>query len=100
MSARHERDCGLAPGCANFEPRTFVRVYEAALSVDAEELERWFNRMLLLRENLALSSPCWLAGIKYAVACAGIGSGKLISPLHILTEAERARIAEFVRQSP
>ncbi len=92
--------CGLVPGCANFEPRTFVRVYEAALRGDAEELERWFNRMLLLRENLVLSSPCWLAGIKYAVACAGIGSGKLVSPLHALTETERVRIAEFVRQSP
>ena len=91
---------GLVPGCANFEPRTFVRVYEAALRGDAEELERWFSRMLLLRENLVLSSPCWLAGIKYAVACAGIGSGKLVAPLYTLTAEERARIAEFVRQSP
>ncbi len=89
---------GIVPGCANFEPRTFVRVYEAALSGNAEELDRWFGRMMTLREHLALGSPCWLAGIKYAVACAGIGSGKLVSPLHALTETERARIAEFVSQ--
>ena len=91
--------CGLVPGCANFEPRTFVRVYEAAQRGDQGELDRWYERMMVLRDNLVLSTPCWLAGIKYAVACAGIGSGKLISPLYSLTEAERSKIAEFVRQS-
>ena len=91
--------CGLVPGCANFEPRTFVRVYDAAQRGDQPELDRWFERMMVLRDNLALSTPCWLAGIKYAVACAGIGTGKLVSPLYTLTEGERSRIAEFVRQS-
>jgi 4-hydroxy-tetrahydrodipicolinate synthase len=91
--------CGLVPGCANFEPRTFVRVYEAAQRGDVQELDRSYARMMVLREKLVLSSPCWLAGIKYAVACAGIGSGKLVSPLHVLTDEEQRDIAEFVQLS-
>jgi 4-hydroxy-tetrahydrodipicolinate synthase len=91
--------CGLVPGCANFEPRTFVRVYDAARQGDEAALDRWFERMMVLRDHLALGSPSWLAGIKYAVACIGIGSGKLVSPLYTLTAEERGRIDEFVRES-
>jgi 4-hydroxy-tetrahydrodipicolinate synthase len=91
--------CGLVPGCSNFEPRTFVRVYEAARQGDETELDRWFARMMALREALALGSPNWLAGITYAVSRLGIGSGKLVSPLHELTLEERVRIDDFVRES-
>lgn len=88
--------CGIVPGCANYEPRTFVEAYEAALSGNDTTLERRFARMIELRERLVLSSPCWLAGIKYAVACLGMGSGRLIAPLHRLTEAEAEGVRAFV----
>lgn len=88
--------CGIVPGCANFEPWTFVRAYEAALSGDDVALERRFARMMVLREGLVLASPCWLAGIKYAVACLGMGSGRPVSPLHQLTDAEARSIRDFV----
>jgi hypothetical protein len=41
-----------------------------------------------LRELLALGEPCWLAGIKYAVACIGIGSGRLVLPIYTMMDAE------------
>jgi 4-hydroxy-tetrahydrodipicolinate synthase len=90
---------GIVPGCANFEPATYVAAYRAAVMGDAAGLERHFSRMMELRERLVLVSPCWLSGIKYAVACLGMGSGQPVSPLHRLTEAEARGIREFVALS-
>ena len=88
--------CGIVPGCANFEPRTFVNAYEAAVRGDDAGLEIWFARMMELRDHLALSTPCWLAGIKYAASCLGLGSGKLVSPMYQITTDEAKRIHDFV----
>ncbi|MCO6453261.1 MAG: dihydrodipicolinate synthase family protein [Caldilineales bacterium] len=87
---------GIVPVCANFEPETFIAAYEAGIAGDADALVPLQERILLLRKKLLLVSPLWIAGIKYAMSCMGLGSGKTVSPLCPLTVAEQQNIRKFV----
>lgn len=88
---------GIVPVCANYDPWTFVRLYEAAARGDGDEVARQMARVTALRERLVLSGPCWLAGIKYALSALGIGSGRPISPLEPADAQRRAAIDALVR---
>jgi 4-hydroxy-tetrahydrodipicolinate synthase len=90
---------GIVPVSANLEPKTFVQAYEAGLRQDREELARLQERILLVRSHLPRLAPCWIAGVKYAVAAIGIGSGKPVSPLQPLTVEEKRKLEAFVRAS-
>jgi 4-hydroxy-tetrahydrodipicolinate synthase len=90
---------GIVPVCANLEPRTFIRAVEAGRKQDRAELARLQERILVVREHLPRLAPCWIAGVKYAVAAIGIGSGKPVSPLQPLTEAQKQKLDAFVRAS-
>jgi len=90
---------GIVPVCANFEPATYIAAYEAGIAGDAAALILLQDRILLLREKLLLASPLWIAGIKYAMSCLGLGSGRPVSPLRPLTAAEKQNIADFVLAS-
>ena len=87
---------GIVPVCANFEPATYIAAYEAGIARDAAALGPLQERILYIREKLLLSSPLWIAGIKYAMSCLGLGSGMPISPLYSLTAVEQQKIADFV----
>ena len=87
---------GIVPVCANFEPATYIAAYEAGIAGNAAALVPLQERILYIREKLLLANPLWIAGIKYAMACLGLGSGKPISPLHPLTAVEQKKIADFV----
>ena len=87
---------GIVPVCANFEPATYIAAYEAGIAGDAAALLPLQERILYIREKLLLTNPLWIAGIKYAMSCLGLGSGKPISPLHPLTAVEQQKIADFV----
>jgi len=87
---------GIVPVCANFEPATYIAAYEAGIAGDAAALAPLQERILYIREELLLSSPLWIAGIKYAMSCLDLGSGIPISPLHPLTAVEQQKIADFV----
>lgn len=87
---------GIVPVCANFEPATYIAAYEAGIAGDAAALGPLQERILYIREKLLLSSPLWIAGIKYAMSCLGLGSGMPISPLYSLTAVEQQKIADFV----
>ena len=87
---------GIVPVCANFEPATYIAAYAAGIAGDAAALGPLQERILYIREKLLLSSPLWIAGIKYAMSCLGLGSGMPISPLYSLTAVEQQKIGDFV----
>lgn len=91
--------CGVVPSSANFEPEPFVAAYSASLAGDDEALNRAYQRILVLRENLPLAGAYWVAGVKQALACVGIGSGKPISPMSPLTLEQGENVRQFVHQS-
>ena len=86
---------GIVPVCANYEPSTFVRAYQAACAGDESELARCQKRINYVRENLLLVGSSWIAGAKYGMATLGIGSGVPASPLQPLTEAQK-RIVDTI----
>ena len=91
---------GIVPVSANLEPQTFVRAFEVGLRQDRAELVRLQARINLVREHLPRLAPCWIAGVKYAVAAVGIGSGRPVSPLQPLTEEQKQKLDAFVRAGP
>lgn len=88
---------GIVPVCANYDPATFLRLFDAGSRGDREELSRVMTRMLMVRETLVLSGPCWLSGIKYSVAALGIGSGMPVSPLEPSDAQRMARIDALIK---
>ncbi len=87
---------GIVPVCANYDPWTYVRLYEAGSRRDREEANRLMTRVNQLRETLVRSGACWLAGTKYAMTALGIGSGKLVAPLEPAEPQQRATIDALI----
>jgi 4-hydroxy-tetrahydrodipicolinate synthase len=73
--------CGIVPVCANFEPETYLRTYQAAMKKDLSELEKLDRRILYVKQKVVHSGPFWLSGIKYCMSKKGLASDKVISPL-------------------
>ncbi len=90
--------CGIVPVCANFEPRTFVAAYNAALVRDEAALGTLQERILLVRESLLFAGYLWIAGVKYALSRLGYGSGKPVSPLEPLSATQKATIDAFIER--
>jgi dihydrodipicolinate synthase/N-acetylneuraminate lyase len=90
---------GIVPSSANFEAQPFVTAYNAALAGDEDALNSSYVRILQLRENLPFASDYFVAGVKYALACVGIGSGKPVSPMSPLTAEQQEKVKQFVHQS-
>jgi 4-hydroxy-tetrahydrodipicolinate synthase len=88
---------GVVNVCANYEPGTFVRAYDAAMKKDREALKKIQERVDFLRQILCFEGPCWLSGIKYAMSTLGIGTGKPLSPLQPAPEKQRKMIDELTR---
>jgi 4-hydroxy-tetrahydrodipicolinate synthase len=88
---------GIVPVCANFEPQTYLAAYQAGLERDEEALARLQERINLVRQKILFAGPLWIAGIKYAMSCLGMGSGKPVSPLQPLTIEQQQDIAQFTR---
>jgi 4-hydroxy-tetrahydrodipicolinate synthase len=87
--------CGIVPGSANVEPKTFIRQFRAAQQQDWAEVARVQERILALRANLPLAGSNWIAGIKYGVSCMGIGSGRPVSPLQPLSDEQKRTVEIF-----
>jgi 4-hydroxy-tetrahydrodipicolinate synthase len=90
---------GIVPSSANFEAQPFVTAYNAALAGDMATLDTAYARIMELRENLPLASDYFVSGVKYALACIGIGSGKPVSPMSPLTPEQQAKVKQFVEQA-
>jgi 4-hydroxy-tetrahydrodipicolinate synthase len=90
---------GIVPGSANVEPETFVALYRATQAGDAAEMAQRAARIAELRQALPLVGEQWLAGIKYAAARIGFGSGRPVSPLQPLSAVQAAAVDEFLARS-
>jgi 4-hydroxy-tetrahydrodipicolinate synthase len=88
--------CGVVPVCANVEPATFIRAYQAALRKDWAELSQMQERVEVLRRNILSAGASWIAGIKCALAAKGMGSGRVVSPLEPLTEQQKRTVEAFM----
>ncbi len=89
--------CGIVPVCANYEPATFLEAYAAGARADRGGLARAQERIRFVRQRLCLGGVSWVAGVKYASASLGIGSGKPVSPLEPAGAEQRRLIDELGR---
>jgi 4-hydroxy-tetrahydrodipicolinate synthase len=89
--------CGIVPVCANYDPQTYLRLYEAGSRGDRGEVARWMERALRLKKILIESGPNWLSGVKCAAAARGFGSGITVSPLAPAGEQRIALIEALVK---
>jgi 4-hydroxy-tetrahydrodipicolinate synthase len=89
---------GIVPVCANYDPATYLRLYQAGRAGDKAGVARQMKRATQLKEALVLSGPCWLAGIKHAVSALGMGSGLPVSPLEPADEGRRAVIKALIEE--
>lgn len=89
---------GIVPVCANYDPAVFLRLFDAGSRGNRDELAAVMAEMLVIRETLVLSGPCWLSGIKYAVSAIGIGSGMPVSPLEPCDASRMAQIDRLVKK--
>lgn len=87
--------CGIVPVCANYEPATFVKVYNAGLNGDVKELARMQDRVMYLRDILCFGGVSWLAGVKCAVSTRGFGSGRPVSPIEPAGAEQRKAIEDI-----
>lgn len=87
--------CGIVPVCANYEPKTFISAYQAALSNNFNQLMLMQQRIMFLREHIPFAGTCWISGVKYAVSSLGIGSGKPVSPLQPLSLEQKKNIKKI-----
>ncbi len=85
---------GMVPVGANYEPETYIRIYNAGRRGDREGLARQGERARYVCETLT-GGTCWLAGIKYALSQRGLCSGKPLSPLQPTGE-ERKRVIDSI----
>ncbi len=87
---------GLVSVCANIEPRTYVRLFEAAGRGDRDEADRLQRRIRDLVAHVVLVGPSFLAGPKHLVArrLGNAAVGNPVSPLSPL-DAELARKIEM-----
>ena len=82
---------GMVPVGANYEPETYIRIYNAGLRGDREELARQVERARYVCGTLC-GGTSWLAGIKYALSQRGLCSGKPLSPLQPTGEEQKRLI--------
>ncbi len=87
--------CGIVPVCANFEPETFLRTYQAAVKQDLKELAKLDRRILHIKQKVIHSGPFWLSGIKYRVHKMGLATDRMISPLPPVTEEQKKIIEDW-----
>jgi 4-hydroxy-tetrahydrodipicolinate synthase len=87
---------GIVPVCANLDPQRYVRLYEAGSRGDRKAVAEQMREILHIREVLLLSGVCWIAGMKYAMASLGFGSGQCVSPLEPVEPKRKARIDALI----
>lgn len=85
---------GLVPGMANFVPRLFVWLHQAAAEGDAATCARLQAEVADLASLLAHGH--WLPALKAACAAVGIGNGLPATPLLPATEDQRRAITAIL----
>lgn len=91
---------GGVSGGANVWPQLFVRIYEAAIAQQQDELARLVGQADLLGKIYgtgAISAPSVIKGLKAALSLLGICSDRVAAPLACLNPTERKRIEDVLR---
>ncbi len=87
---------GIVPVCANFDPLTFVSIYQASLKKDLQMVSLLQERLTGLREISQVShGGNWISGIMYAVSMLGIGNGIPLLPIQPLNDAGQAHVSKI-----
>jgi 4-hydroxy-tetrahydrodipicolinate synthase len=87
-------------GGANLAPELYVALYDAAVAGDLLQVMKLQQRVLRLSSRLYHVGPppsAYLAGLKAALACLGIGTGKLAPPSASLPPEKMAVIEQHLR---
>ena len=87
---------GLVPGMANFVPRLFVSLREAAAKGDAAtcaDLQRQITSLATLHGH-----GHWLPALKAACALVGLGNGRPSPPLAPASDEDRQAIESILRR--
>ena len=58
------------------------------------------RRLMEIREVLLLRGTCWLAGLSFAASLAGIGTGRILSPLEPVGEEQKKQILDLLEREP
>jgi len=91
---------GGVSGGANVDPQLFVRIYEAAVAQQTDELGRLVeqsNRLGQIYGTGAISASSVIKGLKAALSSLGICSDTVAPPLACLNSTERQRIEGVLR---
>ena len=89
---------GIIPSHANYDPKVYIAAYEASVAGDWAKVDECMGRISYLHANIARAGSFWCAGVKYSVACLGIGNGKPISPLEPLNAEQQAKMRAWVAE--
>jgi 4-hydroxy-tetrahydrodipicolinate synthase len=71
---------GLVNLCINIEPATYLALFAAVKKGQSDEADRWQARINQVVDQVALATPCFIAGPKYVLARRGFGLGRPLSP--------------------
>jgi len=88
---------GIVPVCANYDPKRYVRLYEAGSRGDRKAVAEQMPELLLIRKVFLLTGVCWISGIKCAMSTLGFGSGLCVSPLEPAEPARKICIDALIK---
>ena len=87
---------GIVPAHANYDPKSYIAAYEAGLAGDHERLDQLQVRFGEISANVARAGSFWASGVKYSLACLGMGNGRPVTPLEPLNEGQKATLRTWV----
>jgi dihydrodipicolinate synthase/N-acetylneuraminate lyase len=92
---------GGVPGGANFAPRLYVALYEAARRGDLDGVRALHAQVMHVATTIYAVGPygsAYLKGVKCALSCLGLCDDFLAEPFRRFGPAERARIARHLHE--
>lgn len=89
---------GCVPGLADFFPRVFVEMYEACRAGDVARSYALQRQVWQVRKALSVGKH-WMSAMKHLGANMGFGTDIATLPVEPLTDAEKQRIDEIVRET-
>ena len=88
---------GMVPVCANYEPQTYVKMWQVRSSGSMSEMEQLQLRANQLCDNILEKPGYWISGMLYALSTLGYGSARPVAPFRPLTDEGRRHIDMFLK---
>lgn len=89
---------GGVNGGANIFPSLYVQLYDAVRQGDTETAQQLHHQVMLVSRHLYQNGTTITAGIKFALAERGIGTGLMAPPQRNLSDAEKETTRSFLRE--